>query len=58
MRPEFIKIHRKSADLELVYREGAFRLSAEYLRVHSPSAEVQGHGPGPVSYTHLRAHET
>ena len=46
MRPESIKIHRKSADLELVYREGAFRLSAEYLRVHSPSAEVQGHGPG------------
>ena len=46
MRPESIKIHRKSADLELVYREGTFRLSAEYLRVHSPSAEVQGHGPG------------
>jgi DUF971 family protein len=24
----------------------AFDLSAEYLRVESPSAEVQGHGPG------------
>ena len=46
MRPDSIKIHRKSADLELVYGATAFRLPAEYLRVHSPSAEVQGHGPG------------
>ena len=46
MRPDSIKIHRKSADLELIYGEIAFRLPAEYLRVHSPSAEVQGHGPG------------
>ena len=46
MRPESIKVHRKSADLELVYSDSAFRLPAEFLRVHSPSAEVQGHGPG------------
>lgn len=46
MRPDSIKIHRKSAVLELVYGATAFRLPAEYLRVHSPSAEVQGHGPG------------
>ncbi len=26
--------------------EDAFTLAAEYLRVESPSAEVQGHGPG------------
>ena len=41
MRPDSIKIHRKSADLELIYGEIAFRLPAEYLRVHSPSAEVK-----------------
>ena len=33
--------------LELVYDDGAgYSLPAEYLRVYSPSAEVQGHGPG------------
>ncbi len=46
MQPLEIKIHRKSAVLELRYAGEQFNLSAEYLRVHSPSAEVQGHGPG------------
>ncbi len=33
--------------LELSFDDGStFELPAEYLRVHSPSAEVQGHGPG------------
>jgi DUF971 family protein len=33
--------------LELAFSDGAhFRLSYEFLRVHSPSAEVRGHGPG------------
>ena len=33
--------------LELVFADGrAFRLPYEFLRVHSPSAEVRGHGPG------------
>ncbi len=33
--------------LEVTFADGArFALSAEYLRVESPSAEVQGHGPG------------
>lgn len=33
--------------LEIDYDDGArFSLPAEYLRVESPSAEVQGHGPG------------
>jgi len=33
--------------LELKFSDGAhFQLPAEYLRVYSPSAEVQGHGPG------------
>ena len=33
--------------LELVFPNGRhFRLPYEFLRVHSPSAEVRGHGPG------------
>jgi len=45
--PTEIKLHRKSATLELTYveREPVI-LSAEFLRVHSPSAEVRGHGRG------------
>ena len=46
MIPVKINIHKKSAELELVYSENStFTLSAEYLRVFSPSAEVKGHGP-------------
>ena len=47
MVPTEIKLHRKSATLELTYagREPVV-LSAEFLRVHSPSAEVRGHGRG------------
>lgn len=45
--PTQIKLRRKSRVLEVVYPDGAsFRLPCEYLRVFSPSAEVQGHGPG------------
>lgn len=40
-------LHRASHVLEVAFDDGnTFRLGAEYLRVHSPSAEVQGHGPG------------
>ena len=46
MKPTEIKIHKKAATLALHYQTEVFTLSAEYLRVHSPSAEVQGHGPG------------
>ncbi len=41
-----IHLHQKSQQLELVYADAQFFLPAEYLRVFSPSAEVQGHGPG------------
>ena len=42
-----IKIKRAEKLLEIVYDDGAmFSMLAEYLRVESPSAEVQGHGPG------------
>jgi DUF971 family protein len=44
--PIQITLHRASHDLEVGFDDGTtFRLSAEYLRVNSPSAEVQGHGP-------------
>ena len=45
MIPKKIIIHKKSAILELIYSKDVYNLSAEYLRVFSPSAEVQGHSP-------------
>ena len=46
-RPQKIRLHRKRQTLELDYGRGQpLELSAEYLRVFSPSAEVRGHGPG------------
>lgn len=45
--PTEIKLHRKSRLLEISFADGkTFRLSCEFLRVHSPSAEVRGHSPG------------
>ena len=45
--PTDIKLHKKSATLELVYGDKARNtFNAEFLRVHSPSAEVRGHGKG------------
>lgn len=47
LRPQDIKLHRRSRELELCYADGSsYRLSCEFLRVHSPSAEVRGHGEG------------
>ncbi len=44
--PTGVTLHRKSGELELDYADGeSFRLSCEYLRVFSPSAEVRGHSP-------------
>jgi DUF971 family protein len=46
-KPVEINLHQKSRILEISYSDGQrFELSYEFLRVHSPSAEVQGHGPG------------
>jgi len=46
-RPTDIRLHQKSRVLEVIFDNGAeFRLPCEFLRVHSPSAEVQGHGVG------------
>lgn len=45
--PQSITLHGASRLLELGYADGVVhRLPFEFLRVHSPSAEVQGHGPG------------
>src|SRR5256714_3654883 len=45
--PTEIKLHQKSRVMEIAFADGhGFRLSYEYLRVYSPSAEVRGHGPG------------
>ena len=44
--PIDIAYHSRSKELKLTYEDAqSFRLSAEYLRVLSPSAEVQGHTP-------------
>jgi len=46
-RPTEINLHQKSHVLEIAFEDGArFSLPYEYLRVYSPSAEVQGHGLG------------
>jgi DUF971 family protein len=45
-RPSAIRLRRQSRLLELEYPGGErFELEWEYLRVHSPSAEVRGHTP-------------
>ena len=45
--PTEIRLRRAEKRLEVDFDDGArFSLPAEYLRVESPSAEVQGHGPG------------
>jgi DUF971 family protein len=45
--PTEIKLHQASRRLEITFSDGSvFQLSCEFLRVHSPSAEVRGHGPG------------
>ena len=46
-RPIDVQLHTRSRELELGYADGeSYRLSCEFLRVLSPSAEVKGHGPG------------
>ena len=46
-KPTEISLHQKSVKLEIASRTApGLNCRYEYLRVHSPSAEVQGHGPG------------
>lgn len=52
--PTAIKLHKASRILELHYGpDEHYQLSAEFLRVHSPSAEVQGHGKPILQYGKL-----
>ena len=45
--PIEVKLRKRSNTLELVYSDGNhLEFSSEFLRVHSPSAEVRGHGKG------------
>ena len=45
--PQSITVHSQSKVLEITFSDGAeFRIPFELMRVYSPSAEVQGHGPG------------
>lgn len=45
--PTEITLHKSRRVLEVAFEDGRrFEMPCEYLRVYSPSAEVQGHGPG------------
>jgi DUF971 family protein len=46
-QPQDITVHGQSRLLEISFANGEiFRIPFELMRVYSPSAEVQGHGPG------------
>ena len=45
--PSAITVHSQSRQLQVGFSDGSdFRIPVELMRVYSPSAEVQGHGPG------------
>ena len=45
--PTMLTVHQQSRALEVAFDDGAhFRIPFELMRIYSPSAEVQGHGPG------------
>jgi DUF971 family protein len=47
LQPTTITVHQESRVLEVGFDDGSlFRIPFELMRVYSPSAEVQGHGPG------------
>jgi DUF971 family protein len=55
--PLELRLKRAEKLLEIAFNDGShFQLAAEYLRVESPSAEVQGHGAGQKILVHGRAH--
>jgi DUF971 family protein len=46
-QPTEITLHQQSRELEIAFADDSrYRFPYEFLRVHSPSAEVRGHGPG------------
>jgi DUF971 family protein len=55
--PVELRLKRAEKRLDIEFDDGKrFSLPAEYLRVESPSAEVQGHGPGERVIVAERAH--
>jgi DUF971 family protein len=47
--PQALTLHSQSRMLQISFSDGSdFRIPFELMRVYSPSAEVQGHGAGPV----------
>jgi DUF971 family protein len=55
--PVELRLKRAEKRLDIEFGDGTrFSLPAEYLRVESPSAEVQGHGPGEKTLVAGRAH--
>jgi len=55
--PVELRLRRAEKQLDIEFDDGKrFSLPAEYLRVESPSAEVQGHGPGEKIIVAERAH--
>mgnify|MGYP000010222646 CR=1 FL=1 len=56
-KPLELRLDRRQQVLHVTFDDGAsFALPAEYLRVESPSAEVQGHGPGQRVIVPARRH--
>ncbi len=56
-RPKEIRLKREEKVLEIDFEDGkSFSLSAELLRVESPSAEVQGHSPAQKTTVAGRRH--
>tara|TARA_B100001741_G_C16216067_1_gene442604 strand:- start:83 stop:457 length:375 start_codon:yes stop_codon:yes gene_type:complete len=56
-RPIEIRVKEKEKVLEVDFDDGkTFSLAAELLRVESPSADVQGHGPGQKKTVAGRRH--
>ncbi|HEX3861948.1 MAG TPA: gamma-butyrobetaine hydroxylase-like domain-containing protein, partial [Stellaceae bacterium] len=55
--PTELRLRQAEKELDVTFDDGKrFTLPAEYLRVESPSAEVQGHGPGHKVIVAGRAH--
>ena len=46
MTPTSINVRMQSRVIEVEFGDARYSFSFEFLRVHSPSAEVRGHGPG------------
>ena len=56
-KPTELRVKREEKILEVDFDTGeSFRIPAELLRVESPSAEVQGHGPGQKNIVAGRRH--